>query len=137
MSPETYLGSRGWTAFANRAGAPDARQHRYAAPSHLAADNFALVGDWQLLGDERQVLRSNTGEIRYRALAGQVNLVLGIELGSAPVVAEVSVDGMPAKQLSVDRHDLYNLFTGPYGQHEIALRIRGKNLAAYAFTFGV
>ena len=137
MSPETYLGSRGWTAFANRAGAPDARQHRYAAPSHLAADNFALVGDWQLLGDERQVLRSNTGEIRYRALAGQVNLVLGIEPGSAPVVAEVSVDGMPAKQLSVDRHDLYNLFTGPYGQHEIALKIRGKNLAAYAFTFGV
>jgi thiol-disulfide isomerase/thioredoxin len=137
MSPETYLGPRGWTAFANRAGAPDDRQHRYAAPSNLAADNFALVGDWQLLGDERQVLRSNTGEIRYRALAGQVNLVLGIEPGSAPVVAEVSVDGKPAKQLSVDRHDLYNLFTGRYGQHEIALKIRGKNLAAYAFTFGV
>ncbi len=137
MSPETYLGSRGWAAFANRAGAPDARQHRYAAPGHLAADNFALVGDWQLLGDERQVLHSNSGEIRYRALAGQVNLVLGIEPGSAPVAAEVSVDGMPAKQLTVDRHDVYNLFTGAYGQHEIALKIRGKNLAAYAFTFGV
>jgi cytochrome c biogenesis protein CcdA/thiol-disulfide isomerase/thioredoxin len=137
MSPETYLGSRGWTAFANRAGAPDAHQHRYTPPGVLATDSFALVGDWQLLGDERQVLRSDTGEIRYRALAGQVNLVLGIESGSGPVVAEVSVDGKPAKQITVDRHDLYNLFTGPYGQHEIALKVRGKNLAAYAFTFGV
>ena len=136
MSPETYLGSRGWTAFANRAGAPDARRHRYAAPNDLASDNFALVGDWQLLGDERQVLRSAAGEIRYRALAGQVNLVLGIEPGSGSVVAEVTVDGKPAKQITVDRHDLYNLFTGPYGRHDIALKVRGKNLAAYAFTFG-
>ncbi len=136
MSPETYLGPRGWTAFANRAGAPDARQHLYMAPANVAADHFALVGDWQLLGDERQVLRSDTGEIRYHALASQVNLVLGVESGSGPIVAEVSVDGKPTKRLTVDRHDLYNLFTGPYGQHEITLKVRGKNLAAYAFTFG-
>ncbi len=136
MSPETYLGPRGWTAFANRAGAPDARRHRYTAPVNLAADNFALVGDWQLLGGERQVLRSDTGEIRYHALAGQVNVVLGVESGSGPIAAEVSVDGKPTKRISVDRHDLYNLFSGPYGQHEIALKVRGENLAAYAFTFG-
>jgi cytochrome c biogenesis protein CcdA/thiol-disulfide isomerase/thioredoxin len=136
MSPETYLGSRGWTAFASRAGDPDARRHTYKAPDKLAVDHFALAGDWQLLGDERQVLRSQAGEIRYRALASEVNLVLGVEPGARPVVAEVTVDGVPAKTITIDHHDLYNLFAGPYGQHEIALKVRGKDLAAYAFTFG-
>jgi len=136
MSPETYLGSRGWTAFANRVGNPDEHRHTYVAPGKLAVDNFSLAGDWQLLGDERQVLRSQAGEIRYRALASEVNLVLGVEPGAGPVVAEVTVDGKPAKTFTIDHHDLYNLFVGPYGQHEIALKVRGKELAAYAFTFG-
>jgi len=136
ISPETYLGPRGWNSFANRSGAPDGRRHRYRAPASLAPDNFALVGDWQLADGERQVLHSKSGEIRYRALAGEVNLVLGLEPGAAPVVAEVTVDGKPSKQLTIDRHDLFNLYSGSYGEHEVALHLRGKNVAAYAFTFG-
>ena len=65
-----------------------------------------------------------------------MNLVLGIEKGAAPVVVDVSVDGKPAKLITVDRHDLYNLYAGPYGEHEVALKIRGRDVAAYAFTFG-
>jgi hypothetical protein len=38
--------------------------------------------------------------------------------------------------LRVDHHDLYNLFTGDYGEHDIVLRIKGKGLEGYAFTFG-
>jgi cytochrome c biogenesis protein CcdA/thiol-disulfide isomerase/thioredoxin len=136
ISPETYLGSRGWTAFVNSAGAPDGRRHRYTVPETLPSDRFALGGDWQLVDDERQVLRSIGGELRYHALAGEVNLVLGIEKGAAPVVVDVSVDGKPAKLITVDRHDLYNLYAGPYGEHEVALKIRGRDVAAYAFTFG-
>jgi len=136
ISPETYLSSRGWTAFANSVGAPDERRHRYAAPATLPSDHFALAGDWQLVDDERQVLRSGGGEIRYHALAGEVNLVLGIENGAAPAVVDVAVDGKPSKPITVDRHDLYNLYTGPYGEHEVALKIRGRDVAAYAFTFG-
>jgi cytochrome c biogenesis protein CcdA/thiol-disulfide isomerase/thioredoxin len=136
VSPETYLSSRGWAVFANREGAPDARPHRYSGPGTLDANSFALVGEWQLADDERQILHSNTGEIRYRALGSEVNLVLGIEKGAQPVVADVLVDGKPAKQITIDRHDLYNLFAGPYGEHEVALRFHGKNVAAYAFTFG-
>ncbi len=136
ISPETYLSSRGWTAFANSAGAPDGRRHKYAAPTLLPSDRFALGGEWQLVDDERQVLRSGGGEIRYHALAGEVNLVLGIEKGAKPVVVDVAVDGKASKPITVDRHDLYNLYSGPYGEHEVALKIRGKDVAAYAFTFG-
>jgi cytochrome c biogenesis protein CcdA/thiol-disulfide isomerase/thioredoxin len=136
VSPETYVGSRGWTSFSNRVGAPDSRSHRYVAPRLLPTSNFSLTGDLQLVDDERQVLRSGSGEIRYRALAGEVNLVLGVEKGGAPVTLDVRVDGKVAKSITVDHHDLYNLFAGPYGEHEVAIDIRGKNLAAYAFTFG-
>jgi len=136
LSPETYLGRRGWTSFANRTGMPDSRTHRYVAPRTLPADSFSLAGEWELVDGERQVLRSGSGEIRYRALAGEVNLVLGLEKGTAPVTVDVRVDGRVAKSITVDRHDLYNLYAGPYGEHEVALDIRGKNLAAYAFTFG-
>ena len=80
VSPETYLGPRGWTSFANRAGMPDARLHHYVAPRALPADSFALAGEWQLVDGERQVLRSGTGAIRYQALAGEVNLVLGVDI---------------------------------------------------------
>jgi hypothetical protein len=106
------------------------------APRLLPTSNFSLTGDLQLVDDERQVLRSGSGEIRYRALAGEVNLVLGVEKGGAPVTLDVRVDGKVAKSITVDHHDLYNLFAGPYGEHEVAIDIRGKNLAAYAFTFG-
>jgi cytochrome c biogenesis protein CcdA/thiol-disulfide isomerase/thioredoxin len=136
VSPETYLGPRGWTAFANRAGMPDARSHHYAPPRALPADSFALAGEWQLVDGERQVLRSGRGAIQYHALAGEVNLVLGVEKGEAPVIVDVRVDGKIAKSITVDRHDLYNLYAGPYGEHQVAIDVRGKALAAYAFTFG-
>ena len=136
ISPETYLGSRGWTAFTNRDGLPSSLPHRYGTPNALPADTFALTGEWQLVADERQVLRSGSGAIRYHAQAGEVNLVLGLEKGAAPVTMEIRVDGKATKAITVDHHDLYNLYTGPYGEHEVVLDIRGKNLAAYAFTFG-
>jgi cytochrome c biogenesis protein CcdA/thiol-disulfide isomerase/thioredoxin len=136
ISPETYLGPRGWTAFVNRAGSPDARLHRYVAPQNLPVDDFSLAGEWQLVDSERQILRSSRGEIRYHALAGEVNLVLGLEKGGAPVMVDVRVDGKLAKSLTVDHHDLYNLYAGSYGDHEVAISFHGQNVAAYAFTFG-
>jgi cytochrome c biogenesis protein CcdA/thiol-disulfide isomerase/thioredoxin len=136
ISPETYLGPRGWTSFANPTGSPDARAHRYLAPQSLPVDDFSLAGEWQLVDSERQVLRSTSGELRYHALAGEVNVVLGLEKGGAPVTVDVRVDGRVAKSLTIDHHDLYNLYAGSYGDHEIAISIHGQRLAAYAFTFG-
>ena len=95
----------------------------------------AIVGEGQLEDDEKQVLRSDTGEIRMKFLGGEINLVLGPpEDGSSAV--EVSVDGKQTKSFTVDFDTLYPLWMGEYGEHEIILKISGKGLSGYAFTFG-
>ena len=48
----------------------------------------------------------------------------------------ITVDGKKTKEFDVDHHDLYQLFKGEYGEHEITIAIQGKGLAGYAFTFG-
>jgi thiol-disulfide isomerase/thioredoxin len=135
-SPETYLGVRGWSALANGRDQADGGVHRYIAPSTLALNHYALVGSWRLLEGERQVLAGAEGEIRFHALAGEVNLVLGLEPGTPARTADVEVDGQAFKTITVDRHDLFNLWSGPHGEHQVVLRVYGHGVAAYAFTFG-
>ncbi len=137
VSPETYVGARSWSAFSNQAGDPDPKVHSYTMPSSIPLHQYALSGDWQLAEDgEHQVLRSTEGEIRYHALAGEVNLVLGLEDGVKPVVIDVFIDGKKTTTITVVPHDLYNLFTGTYGEHDVTLKIHGKGVQAYAYTFG-
>jgi hypothetical protein len=136
MSPETYLSSRSWQAFANAGGAPDSTKHHYTAPLDLPPDHFALVGTWQLVDDERQVLRSPSGEIRYHARAGEVNLVMALSPGTPATSGEILVDGHKTKTITIDRQDVYQLWTGPYGDHEIRVILHQPGVAAYAFTFG-
>jgi hypothetical protein len=98
---------------------------------------YYLGGDWQLSEDgEMQTLHSGEGQITMRFKAGEINLVLGLQDGVKPVTADVMIDGKHVKTLTVDMHDLYNLFTGPYGEHELTLTFQGKGVQAFAFTFG-
>ena len=69
-------------------------------------------------------------------LGGEINLVLGLEEGTKNIEAEVEVDGELVKEILIDKDDLFHLFTGEYGEHELILRIHGKGVAGYAFTFG-
>lgn len=136
QSPETYLGERSWPALANATGEPSAAVIDYASPTSLGLHKYALVGMWQLLDGERQVLRSDTGEIRMRFQGGEINLVMGLEDGAKPGSAEAFIDGKPAERFTIDRDDLYNLYTGDGGEHELVLKVRGAGVEAYAFTFG-
>lgn len=139
VSAETYLGERSWPAFAkDTAGRPaeqDDRIHHYVPSPDLALHTYTLEGDWQLVEGERQVLRSETGEIRMKFLGGEMNLVLGTQ-STQSVDADILIDGKMTKSITVDHHDLFNLFKGPYGEHDMILKIRGKGLEGYAFTFG-
>jgi thiol-disulfide isomerase/thioredoxin len=136
ITREIYLFSRSWDAFGNAQGRPDTEVHAYTEPASMTLDKYYLQGSWQIVDDERHVLRSNNGEIRLRALAGEVNLVLGLEDGAKPVMADIEVDGKATQSITINSHDLYNLFNGEYGEHNIVLKIHEKGVAAYAFTFG-
>lgn len=122
-SPETYLGTRSISAL-------------YEGSDELPLHHYKLVGEWEMNDGERQVLTSPTGEIHYRALASEVNLVLGLEAGTKPVTADIFIDGKMTQTITIDRHDLFNLFTGEYGEHDVVLKINGAGVAGYAYTFG-
>ncbi len=139
ISPETYLGSRRWPALGNSQGEPSNQVISYKVPASMQLNKYYLVGDWQLVNDERQVLRSSTGEIRMKFTGGEINLVLGLEPGAAPVDADVWIDGerkYGTHKFQVKMHDLYPLYKNNGGQHEMVLTLKGKGVEAYAFTFG-
>ncbi len=136
VTTETYLGIRGWSSLVNGGLIPTEEPRDYVAPANIPLHGVALEGRWQLQADERQVLVGGSGAIIIKALAGEVNLVLGPEREGASIAAEVSVDGSVPRPLTIDRHDLYQLFQGTYGQHEVRLTFTAGNVAAYAYTFG-
>jgi len=136
QSPETYLGERSWPALGNAQGEPSDDTVTYTAPVSLSLNKYALVGDWQLVDGERQVLQSDTGEIHMRWVGGEANLVLGPGESDTPVEAEVLIDGQTFKTFTIDREDVYNLYKGPHGEFNLVLRLKGKGVEGYAFTFG-
>ncbi|TSC97055.1 MAG: Redoxin protein [Candidatus Peregrinibacteria bacterium Greene1014_49] len=145
QTPEIYLGSRSWAAFGNGGMFPTSKEVMYSAPEEMELHTYYLDGTWQLVDEEQQVLRSDDGEIRMKFLGGEINLVMGVE-GMAKAgaedrdlplpVVEVFVDGVVFKDFTVDRYDLFELWKGEYGEHKITLKINGKGVEGYAFTFG-
>ncbi|MFA6039844.1 MAG: redoxin family protein [Candidatus Peribacteraceae bacterium] len=136
QTPETYLNSRSWHAFAGAPPLPPGGPFAYAPPSLPSLHRYALGGTWELVDDERQVLRSTEGEMRLCFLGSEANVVLQREEGSGPAEATVSVDGTDVSVCRVDHGDMYPLFSGAYGEHALRIRFRGEGVAAYAFTFG-
>lgn len=135
-SPETYLGERSWPSLQNAQGDPNTDIVTYVAPQSIQMNRYALVGDWQLGDGERQVLRSTTGEIRMKWRGSEINLVMGLEDGVQPVEAEAWIDGVMVKKFLIDRDDLFVLYDGEYGEHDLILKVLGPGAEAYAFTFG-
>lgn len=136
LTHETYLGERSWQSLGNAQGGPSDKMISYVAPATLSLHKYYLTGQWQHQDGERQVLQGEEGVIAIRALAGEVNLVLGLEEGVTSVEADVWIDGKKTQSFTIDRHDLFNLYDGAYGEHEIVLKIHGKGVAGYAYTFG-
>jgi cytochrome c biogenesis protein CcdA/thiol-disulfide isomerase/thioredoxin len=136
QSPETYLGSRSWPALGNAQGEPSEDIVDYKAPAQMKLHTYYLDGSWQLIDEEYQLLTGEAGEIRMKFLGGEANLVLGLEDGVKPVAAEVWIDGKKSSGFVIDRHDLFNLYKGSYGEHEMILKLKGRGVQGFAFTFG-
>lgn len=131
-SPEMYFGLARVRNLAD-IEVPPQLSHGYTAPTTVALNQFALDGRWRLT-DEYALLTGDTGLIRLRFKAGQLNMVAASD---TPTTLEVSVDGGPARSVTVRESRLYTLFDSHDAREHVAvIRIRGRGLRAYTFTFG-
>lgn len=136
ISPETYVGSRSWPALGNAQGEPTTSVINYTAPTNTVLNKYYLDGSWQLIDGEYQRLDSENGKILMKFQGGEINLVLGLADGVTSAEATVTIDGKETKTFTIDRHDLYELFKGEYGEHDMVLTLKGTGVEAFAFTFG-
>ena len=146
ITAETYLGlQRGTT------GARPGRA-TYPEPGPLVPGEARLVGDWEA-GDQSVTAASPGAAIVLGYRAGEVNLVLTVPAGAAPVDVVVERDGKPlppeartvdtvvdpggATAVRVDHPGLYRL-VGADGvaEHVLRLTVGDAGVAAFAFTFG-
>jgi thiol-disulfide isomerase/thioredoxin len=93
-SPENYLGYQRTERFASPGGAEPDRRRRYAAPTQLALNQWALAGDWTM-GAQAIVSGTPGARIVYRFHARDLHLVMGPPRRERPVRFRVSIDGQP------------------------------------------
>ena len=147
-SPENYLGFERSENFASANGAVLDTPHRYAAPTQLRLNHWALSGGWTV---KRQaiVLNEPDGRIVYRFQARDLHLVMAPPAPGTSVRFQVLLDGQPpAAAHGTDVHDqgdgtlteprLYQLIRqpDPVGERTFEVTFLDPGVQAYAFTFG-
>jgi hypothetical protein len=147
-SPENYVGYERTQNFASPGGVDRDRRNRYAAPSRLALNHWALTGDWTI-GRQATVLGSPSGRIVYRFHARDLHLVMGPPRQGMAIRFRVTIDGQPpgaAHGLDVDEggngtaaeQRMYQLIRqpNPILDRTLAIEFLDANVEAFAFTFG-
>jgi thiol-disulfide isomerase/thioredoxin len=144
-SPESYLGYDRAEALASDAlqDAPRA----YTVP-RLALNQWGLAGNWTVK-ERAAVLNEANGKVVYRFHARDVNLIMGVPLGSQPVRFTVKVDGKPpgaAHGTDVDdqgngtatRQRTYQLvrLQTQIADREFEIQFADPGVEAFCFTFG-
>ena len=96
-------------------------------------NQFQLEGKWSIQ-NEKAVLSSQTGKIRLRYKASQINMVATNPKGSA---LKIFIDGKEQSPVIVKNSQLYTLYNeAPADEHEIIIEITGSGFEAFTFTFG-
>jgi thiol-disulfide isomerase/thioredoxin len=147
-SPENYLGYERSENFASANGAVLDTPHRYAAPTRLRLNHWALAGDWTV---ERSAIMLNEpeGRIVYRFHARDLHLVMAPPAPGTSVRFRVALDGEPpdaAHGADVDDQGngtlaeprLFQLVRqpGPVTERSFEITFLDPGVQAYAFTFG-
>ena len=135
---EILLGAKYWSALGNALGLPDAETHTYTLPTIRDKKKYYLGGNWQMRDSERQVLESNEGEIAFSFTGSEVDIILGKEDDSPVdyIQATVFIDGVQTKKFTFSFHNVYSLYKGESGEHDVVLRLKGTGVAAYSLMFG-
>src|SRR5262245_21365728 len=147
-SPESYVGYERAENFASPGGADRDRRRAYAVPSRLAANQWALAGEWTM-GRQATVMGSPSGRIVYRFHARDLHLVMSPPRQGGSVRFRVSIDGKPpgpAHGLDVDEGGigtvveprLYQLIrqTKPIVDRQFEIQLLDAGVETFAFTFG-
>ncbi len=148
QSPETYVGYARGTNFDSGPAIYD-KPHDYRAPDTLAADHWALAGQWTI-HDERSVLDRPGGRIVYRFRGRDLHLVLGPMTPGKPIRFVVRIDGAePGANHGTDvdasgrgtvtderLYQLVRLAGDTSTPHTVEIEFLDAGVAAYAFTFG-
>jgi thiol-disulfide isomerase/thioredoxin len=147
-SPENYVGYDRTQNFASPGGSKLDRRRRYAAPAHLALNQWALAGEWTM-GRRATVLSSPRGRIVYRFHARDLHLVMGSPRQGNSVRFRVSIDAQapgPAHGLDLDgggngtvvEPRLYQLIRQPKPivDRRFEIEFLDAGVETFAFTFG-
>ena len=147
-SPENYLGHQRTENFASPGGGQLDRRRLYAAPSRLALNQWALVGEWTM-GRQATVLSGTNGRIVYRFHARDLHLVMGPARQGNSVRFRVSIDGQPpgpSHGVDVDEGGngtvveprLYQLIRQPKPivDRQFEIEFLDAGVETLAFTFG-
>lgn len=141
-SPETYFGSSRNEYLAN--GTPGRRgEQEFTVPENFSKNALYLGGAWNILSEYAETV--SAASVVYKYNAKEVYLVADAD---TPVSVKVFQDGEPvgagrgedvnAEGVAIMKESrLYKIIrnTTP-GEHLLELRIEGKGLRLYAFTFG-
>ncbi|HVQ12627.1 MAG TPA: redoxin domain-containing protein [Vicinamibacterales bacterium] len=147
-SPENYLGLERTANFASPGGGEVDRSRVYGVPKRLAANQWALAGEWTMSNQAVALMRAN-GRLEYRFHARDLHLVMGPARRESPVRFRVSIDGQPpgaAHGFDVDEggngivveQRLYQLIRqpGPIVDRQFQIEFSDPGVEAFAFTFG-
>lgn len=115
---ETYLGTQRRSSFPGK----DAQV--------LQRHEWTVSGSWD--EDEEKIFSTKLpASLRMKFYAKEANLVLD---GSAE--AEIYIDGVFEKKISIQEAKLYNIYTGIEGEHDLEIIFNGSSIEAFAWTFG-
>ncbi|GAA1655184.1 hypothetical protein GCM10009790_40080 [Georgenia ruanii] len=147
-SPETYVGYRQSTGYAQEGLARFDEAIAYPPPGPLPLNSWGLTGTWTVGGDAA-VLTEPHGRLAFRFHARDLNLVLGRSHHGAPIPFRVFLDGQPAvDERGSDVDDdgtgvvsderTYQLIRQPgtVADRRFEIEFLGAGVAAYCFTFG-
>jgi cytochrome c biogenesis protein CcdA/thiol-disulfide isomerase/thioredoxin len=144
QSPETYFGYNRNQYFGN--GTPgQSGTNSYTTPAGISPNTFYLGGTWDIQSEFAE--SKGPAEITYEYDASNLYFVASGDGG--PVQIQILRDGKPVGQFAgtdvdpktstatIQANRLYNLIkdSSP-GIHTIDIKVLGRGLQAYTFTFG-
>ena len=148
QSPETYVGYRQSTGFAQDNVARFDEPDVYAAPARLPVNSWGLSGNWTV-AQHAAVLNEPGGRVAFQFHARDLNLVMGPASRGASISFRVFLDGQladgaygfdvnPDGRGIVGDQRTYQLIrqAGPIASRRFEIEFGDAGVEVYCFTFG-